>query len=274
MISPRRLEVFWGCFSWTLSLLACGARPEPTSAARAEPAPPAAPPAAPAGAAPPIVAKSTEPAAAPSATLSGATTTRELPSSCQDSAACFPPAAFTDAVCRRRFPDLPLYLFAKRMPWQHLYVKAEWVEPVNAHGGEQSEAWMQFGEEVVVLRKRSAGSGKGVQMSGPTDLDVLRWDGTCATIRAEMLVNYVPAPMQSPRIVWKYLGGDVQQALLQSGPIARARDTEKKACRDSSVSHPTPACEKAMRQLTDAIVLAVHQDVELPATGRLPEWAK
>jgi hypothetical protein len=34
-------------------------------------------------------------------------------------------------------------------------------------------------------------------MSGPTDLDVLRWDGTCATIREEMLVSYVPAAMQS-----------------------------------------------------------------------------
>jgi hypothetical protein len=73
-------------------------------------------------------------------------TTQELPLTCSDSSACYPPPRFTEAVCRKKFPDLPLHLFAKRMPWQHLYVKAEHVEPVNAHGGEQSEAWMQFGE--------------------------------------------------------------------------------------------------------------------------------
>lgn len=201
-------------------------------------------------------------------------TTREVPSACADASACVPPPAFVDAVCKHKFPDLPLYLFAGKMPWQHLYVKAEYVEPVNPHGGDQSEAWMQFGEEVVVLRKRAPGSGPGVQTSGPSDLDVLRWDGTCATIRAEMFVSYVPAPMQSPRIIWKYLNADLQAALLKNAVVARAHEAEKKGCRDSSPTHPTPSCEKAMRQLTDAIVLAVHQNVELPGGGSLPDWVK
>lgn len=200
-------------------------------------------------------------------------TTREVPSGCSDKASCFPPAAFVDAVCKHKFPDLPLFLFAGRMPWQHRYVKAEWVEPVNPHGGDQSEAWMAFGEEVVVLRKR-APAAKGVQVSGPSDVDVLRWDGTCATIREEMLVSYVPAPMQSPRIIWKYLDAALQEALLQNSVVARSREAEKKGCRNSSVTHPTPACEKTMRQLTDAIVLAVHQNVALPSAGALPNWVK
>jgi hypothetical protein len=159
------------------------------------------------------------------------------------------------------------------MPWKHLYVKAESVEPVNPHGGDQSEAWMAFGEEVVVLRKRAPGT-KGMQVSGPSDVDVLRWDGTCATIREEMLVSYVPAPMQSPRIIWKYLDADLQEALLKNGVVARSREAERKRCRDSSATHPTPSCDKAMRQLTDAIVLAVHQNVELPNSGKLPNWIK
>jgi hypothetical protein len=211
---------------------------------------------------------------APSPAASAATTTREVPSACADKASCVPPGAFVDAVCKHRFPDLPLFLFAGRMPWQHLYVKAEWVEPVNPHGGDQSEAWMQFGEEVLVLRRRAAGGAKGVQVSGPSDLDVLRWDGTCATIREEMLVSYVPAPMQSPRIIWKYLDASLQEALLKNAVVARSREGEKKGCRDSSVTHPTPACEKAMRQLTDAIVLAVHQNIALPSSGALPDWVK
>jgi hypothetical protein len=213
-------------------------------------------------------------AAPPAASQAAAATTREVPNACADKALCLPPSAFVDAVCKHKFPDLPLYLFAGRMPWQHLYVKAEWVEPVNPHGGDQSEAWMQFGEEVVVLRKRAPGGAKGVQVSGPSDVDVLRWDGTCATIREEMLVSYIPAPMQSPRIIWKYLDAGLQEALLKNAVVARSREAEKKGCRDSSVTHPTPSCEKAMRQLTDAIALAVHQNVELPTGGAVPDWVK
>jgi hypothetical protein len=199
-------------------------------------------------------------------------TTRELPSRCDDKGACFPPSAFVDAVCKKKFPELPLYVFAGRMPWQHAYVKAEYVEPVNPYGGDQSEAWLKFGEEVVILRRRGPNGAKGVQISGPSDVDVLRWDGTCATIRQEMLVSYVTAPMESPRIIWKYLGGGLQEALLANKLVTRAREAEKKACRDSSQSHPTPTCDKAMQKLTDAIVLAVHQNVALPAAFSSPEW--
>lgn len=202
------------------------------------------------------------------------TTTNDVPSSCEDKTDCYPPRAFVEAVCKHKFPDLPLFMFGGRLPWQHLYVKAEWVEPVNPHGGEQSEGWMHFGEELLVLRHRNSGGAKGMQVSGPSDVDVLRWDGTCATIREEMLVSYVPAPMQSPRIIWKYLNASLQEALLKNAVVARSHEAEKKSCRDSSVTHPTPICEKAMRQLTDAIVLAVHLNIALPNAGTLPSWVK
>jgi hypothetical protein len=225
-----------------------------------------------------VTAADVAPAAAPApapvaAAKPSAETTQEIPSTCADKASCFPPAAFVEAVCKHKFPNLPLFLFAARMPWQHLYVKAESVEPVNTHGGEQNEVWMAFGEEVVVLRKRSP-AAKGIQVSGPSDVDVLRWDGTCATIREEMMVSYVTAPMQSPRIIWKYLDGALQEALLKNAVVARSREAEKKSCRNSSVTHPTPACEKTMRQLTDAVVLAVHQNIALPSTHLLPAWVK
>jgi len=97
---------------------------------------------------------------------------------------------------------------------------------------------------------------------------------TCATIREEMLVSYVPAPMQSPRIIWKYLDVGSQDALAKNSVVARSLEAQKKGCHDSSFTHPTPACEKTMRQLTDAIVLAVHQNIELPGSGSLPDWIK
>src|SRR6187402_125971 len=185
----------WGLFGW---LVACGGSAPPPeqpesgaspAEAKADVTPVAAELVAPAGLPEP------EPAVA---------TTRELPTSCPDKSRCYLPGAFVEAVCKKKFPDRPLYLFAARLPWQHRYVKAEHVEPVNAYGGEQSEAWMKFGEELVILRRRAPSAGKGAQISGPSDVDVLRWDGTCATIREEMLVSYVPAPMQSPLIIWKY----------------------------------------------------------------------
>lgn len=210
------------------------------------------------------------PAAEP--THGDAPKTHAVPKTCADAKACFPPSTFVDAVCKRKSPDLPLHLFAQHVPFRHLYVKAEWVEPVNPHGGEQSETWMHFGEEVLVLRERSPGGAHGVQTSGPSDLDVLRWDGTCATIRAEMLVSYVTAPMDTPRVIWKYLSTEAQTALLTNAVVSRSRDAEKKSCRDSSVTHPTPACAKAMQKLTDAIVLAVHQNIQVPEADALPEW--
>lgn len=252
--------VQWG---WALAIAGCGGGAPPAEE------PPQTPQATPR----PAVKVASEATPEEPATSTVATT-RELPTSCADAKSCFPPSAFVDAVCKKKFPDLPLYFFAPKLPWQHRYVKAEHVEPVNIHGGEQSEEWMKFGEEVVLLRKHSAEGGGGMQISGPTDVDVLRWDGTCATIREEMLVSYVPAPMTSPRIIWKYLAADLQEALLKNAVVARANEGEKKGCRDSSVKHPTPACEKAMRKLTDAIALAVRLNTELPPTGSLPAWVK
>lgn len=251
-----------------INLAGCGgASPPPaTSSAEASAPPPAATMTS-------VDANTKAPPPSVPASAAAAATTQELPETCENKAACFPPSNFVDAVCKRKFADLPLYLFAARMPWQHLYVKAEDVEPVNPYGGEQSEIWMHFGEEVVLLRKKQA-DAKGVQVSGPSDVDVLRWDGTCATIREEMLVRYVPAPMQTPRIIWRHLDEGSQDALLKNSVVARSLEGQKKNCRDSSLTHPTPACEKGMRQLTDAIVLAVHQNIALPGTGALPDWIK
>jgi hypothetical protein len=196
-----------------------------------------------------------------------------VPSACSgdQSDGCYPDEAFTERVCRGKYPDLPLTLFAKGAPWQHRYVKAVSVEPVNAHGGPRSEAWMNFGEEVIVLRKRGAGSGSGVQISGPTDLDVLRWDGTCATVREEMFVSYVPGEMTSPRIVWKYLDDSIQEGLRKSPAVDRAQASERKQCRDSSPTKPTPSCDQAMKKLTDAIVIAVRLGLEVLPSARADE---
>jgi hypothetical protein len=201
--------------------------------------------------------------------------TRDVPGGCEPGApGCTPPRAFAEKVCSSKYPELALFLFSRGTPWQRLYVKAERVEPVNTYDGERSDRWLGFGEEVLILREHAPSASQKVVVSGPNDVDVLRWDGTCATIRKEMLVSYVPAPMDSVRIVWRYLDADVQQALLADELVVRAQDAERKNCKGSSVKHPSEACEKAMKRLTDVIVLALKRDkgVVLAMPEARPAW--
>jgi len=106
----------------------------------------------------------------PPKVAAAAATTREIPSACEDKAACVPPTAFRRKHCasNKVFGSASL-LVCWAHAVQHLYVKAEDVEPVNPYGGDQSETWMHFGEEVVLLRRKQAGA-KGVQVSGPADV--------------------------------------------------------------------------------------------------------
>ncbi len=250
-----------------IALAGCGARQEPSATPVA-----AAPAADPVGQPQPEMAPaSAEPAAAPAENKA---LSHDIPNECSGNAdGCLPPKAFAEGLCRGKFPEVAIKLFSKGMPWQKLYLKAEYLEPVNAYGGHQSEKWMQFGEEVLVIKKHGGEKG-GVQVSGPKDLDVLRLDGTCATVRSEMFVTYVPGQVTRPHIVWKYLDGAWQEALLVDKYVKQASDKEREACKGSSVTHPEGACDKAMKMLTEAIVTAVRKDISLPAPEKSPAWAK
>ena len=165
-------------------------------------------------------------------------------------------------------------MFQKGTPWQRMWVKAEWVEPVNPYGGDRNDIWLHFGEEVLILKEHVLGGSTTVKVSGPADVDILRWDGTCATIRKEMLVTYVPAPMNNLFIVMRYLDEGVQEALSKDPVVARAREGERKDCKASNLTHPSDTCKKALLKLTDAIILTVKKGIALPTPARLPEWKK
>ncbi len=238
-------------------------KPAPAVAAKSAPAP------APAPLAELEPAPSESVAAAP---IEGESSSREVPAACSGGDGCFPDPGFTERLCRGKFPSVSLAMFAKAAPWKHLFVQAVSIEPINVHGGPRSESMMSFGEEVVVLRRRGPGSGKSVQMSGPTDLDVLRWDGTCATIREELFVTYNQGVVTAPHIVWKYLDDSVQEGLRKNAAVEHAMTRERKSCRDSSPTKRTPDCDKAMKKLTDTIVLAVRSGLDVPKPETTPEW--
>jgi hypothetical protein len=197
-----------------------------------------------------------------------------VPTECEaGSAPCAAPSKFVEQVCRGKYQDLALVMHAKGTPWRRGYIKVEKLDPVNIYAGERSEQWLVFGEEVLVLRTRGPGSGGGVQVSGPTDVDVLRWDGTCATIRQEMLAQYPTNPsVLTPRIAWKYLDSSIQEALLTNAVVQRESQKERPACRGSNMKSPDAACDKASRKLTDAITVALRGGLALPTPLKIPAW--
>jgi len=200
---------------------------------------------------------------------------RVVPTACVDGVTpCSAPDKFVDQLCHGKFPSLALSLFAKGTPWRRGYVKVQTLEPVNVYEGERSEEWLSFGEEVLVLRTRGPGGHGGVQVSGPTDVDILRWDGTCATVRQEMLAPWpTNTSILTARVVWKYLDETTQQALLTNKLVEHASDRERPACKGSTMKHPDAACDKASRKLTEVISVAVRDGMALPTPEKLPAWS-
>lgn len=210
-------------------------------------------------------------AAAPASAGSAAPS---IPKTCEpDTEPCGAPMKFVEQLCRGKYQDLALVMHSKGTPWRRGYLKVEKLEPVNIYEGERSDEWLKFGEEVLILRTRGPGSRGGVQVSGPTDVDILRWDGTCATIRQEMLAQWpTNTTILTPRIAWKYLGGGTQEALLQNDLVKHLSEKERPACRGSTMKSPDAACDKASRKLTDAITVALRGGLALPEPAKLPAW--
>ncbi|HEY6725339.1 MAG TPA: hypothetical protein VI197_14990 [Polyangiaceae bacterium] len=198
-------------------------------------------------------------------------TTRDLPTQCVGDSPCLPPAQFAESLCKGSYPSVALAMFEKSTPWQRKWVNVRSLEAVNAFGGSASGGPLNFGEEVVLLRRQQAGGG-GMQMSGGEDVEVLRWNGTCVTVRESELVEYVPGLPKHAPIVWAYLDEPTQTALLTKKSVASARDQQRKECRGSSKRDLSPSCEKAAGALDGAIVVAVRKGMQLPVPEKRPAW--
>jgi hypothetical protein len=154
-------------------------------------------------------------------------------------------------------------------------VRAEELDPVNSYGGPRSDSQLEFGEEVVLLKPVEGSAKKGgMSVSGASDVDILRLDGTCATIREEMLVRYVPGAVKSAPVVWKYLDDGTQRALLGDRRVERAQRTERQDCRGMSVNQRNETCARATEALNDAILLALRKGISLPEPTKIPRWAE
>ena len=90
-----------------------------------------------------------------------------------------------------------------------------------------------------------------------------------------MLVSYITTgDAVSPRIVWKYLEDPVRESLEKNGAVTAAETIERRDCRSSSPTHPSPTCDKAMLRLTNAIIIAVRLGIDLPTPANVPAWRR
>jgi hypothetical protein len=237
-------------------LAACGGAPPPA---------PAAAPAATA-AAPPPPEKDKAASAAPEEKPF-----TDLPAGCEsrDDKLCLPPFAFVKRLCAGFFPDVALAMFTKGSPWTRGYLRRE-VEAWNASGGVSSTDKLVFDEEVLMLVHREADKGGMVVSGASGSYDVLRWDGTCASLMGEEVTTKpAPAP-QYAKIPWKSLGEPIREALLANDKIGKLAADRKKECKGATIGEVSAKCVKVDTKLNASIIDYVRNGGSLPPPSKMP----
>lgn len=209
----------------------------------------------------------TETAAAPKAEED----VKGLPEACAgDAAACVMPKGFVKRLCNGVYPELALYFFQKGSPWRRAYVAVKEVAPFNGLGGPSAEEKLTFDEELLVLGQMKADTG-GMQVSGATgSVDVMRWDGTCATLSTEEVRFQAPPKPKHAIIPWRILEDATQEALKQHEKLAATAIERKKECKGATMGAVSAKCEKADKALNDLVVEAVRTGTTVPKPSKLP----
>jgi hypothetical protein len=182
---------------------------------------------------------------------------------------CTPPPKFVKKLCADAYPGVALYMLRKGTPWTRGYLTRK-TQVANASGGMSGEGFLEFDEEVVVLRKMAADYG-GMQVSGAMGgYDVLRWDGTCSTLAAEELtLNVSPSP-KAAKVDFRLLDDNIKEALRKNGKLDELYLARRKECKGASSGEVSKKCEVLDKKFSDTIVQVVRGGMELPVPDRLP----
>jgi len=193
-----------------------------------------------------------------------------IPKKCHKNAdPCLPPPKFVDGLCADTYPAVALHMFAPSAPWAHGYLKGK-VKAWNASGGvSDNEAWLEFDEEVVLLRKR--GGPQGIQVSGAEGgYDALRWDGSCVTLDASEVTLSAPPRPKAAKVEWRFLDEATQEAMRESENVTQAYRKRRKECKGAVSGTVSKKCVVADAQLSDVIVEHVREGGALGTPERLP----
>jgi hypothetical protein len=197
---------------------------------------------------------------------------KKIPDACagDDKGACVMPRAFVRRLCAGAHPDLALMFFQKGSPWRRAYVAVKEVAPFNGMSGPSSEEKLLFDEELLVLAEKKVDTG-GMQVSGAgASFDVLRWDGTCATLSAEEVRFVTPPKPKHANIPWRALEDATQEALRKNEALAKTATDRKKECKGATIGTVSAKCEKLDRQLNDLVVEAVRGGTAVPQPAKVP----
>lgn len=196
----------------------------------------------------------------------------KIPTECAETKGkiCLPPVRFVKHLCSSFFPDVALIMLAKGTPWTRGYLRVKSVEAWNASGGVSSSDKLVFDEEFIVLSHREANTG-GMQVSGAGGgYDVLRWDGTCASLMdEEVSLNPSPTP-QAAKIPWKSYEDKTRDALLADEKITKVYTDRRKECKGATIGDVSAKCEKLDAQLGKVVVDWVRKGGSVPAPVKLP----
>lgn len=221
----------------------------------------------------PVTSSAGPETAAPAAAKAGPATAEDdatVPKSCADAghSPCVMKPGFVKRLCSKANPDLAIALFARDTPWLRVYVNVKQADSFNGLGGPSSQEKLFFDEELLVLAERKNDMG-GMSVSGAgASYDMLRWDGTCATLTVAELTERKPPKAKHARIPWRSLSDGVQKALLKDEKAAGYDATRRKECKGVEIGAVSAACEKAVHALNDRIADSVRGGltVPLPAT--------
>lgn len=199
---------------------------------------------------------SDEPAAAPAP--------RGVPDACAPKLDdCVPDPAFVSKLCQDVHQDVALYMFRQGTPWQRLYLKGR-TEAVNASGGASIEGFLEFDEEVLVLRSRKA-SKDGIQIGDSSgSYDALRWNGSCVSLDGGEVTTNVPPKPKASRVEWRWMGETMRDAVRRRESVAEAFRARQKECKGATMGAVTKKCEQLDGKLVDEIVKYVRDTADLP----------
>jgi hypothetical protein len=183
---------------------------------------------------------------------------------------CTPSKKFMERLCADSHPSVALVMFSGGTPWTRAYVAVREIDPVNAFGGMAGGDPLVLDEEVIVLFARSSNLG-GMQVSGTGSYQVLRWNGTCATLAEGELRTQRPGRPKYAKVTWRYLEAAMREALRKDQRIVDAYRARRKECKGATMGTVSDKCEKYDKQLTELIVEVVRSgSIDLPTPQKLP----
>ncbi len=194
-----------------------------------------------------------------------------MPDTCETKGnVCLPPAAFVKRLCEKGSPDVALAMLGKGTPWSRGYLRVKSAEAWNASGGASSQDKLVFDEEFIVLTHRAADTG-GMQVSGAGGgYDVLRWDGSCASLSDEEVTLKTSPTPQAAKIPWKYLADNIQAALLADPKINKVYTDRRKECKGATMGDVSLKCVKLDDLLSKVVVDFVRGGGAIPPPPALP----